>query len=125
MNNFEKAKQFKKELRSFKENPITPDDDFNKTHQYKIDFEFIDQLTKVIDDLNKEFPYARLTIDTIEGYNGKYFLVENKKMNLDKLKEYAKNLDEINRNVYNQKIREQDEKDREDRELDRRRWWDH
>ena len=88
---------------------------FEKNGQTKIDFDFLDQLTKVLDEINKENKLADLTIDKISGYDGVHFIIGNKTMDKEGLKLYAERLHKENTAKFFQKLGEEEDQEKEDR----------
>lgn len=78
-------------------NFTTRGDNFNIDKQYKIDYDFADQLISVIDKINKDYPYIKLTTDSITNYDGKHFTIKGEEavFTEKELFEYAKNKNEI------------------------------
>jgi len=119
-----KMDQFKKELISYKNTLSTPDENFNETKQFSIDFNFVGQLVDVLKDINNEFGFARLKIEDISGYDGKNFIVKSKKINLEGIKKYAKELDEENKKEFFKQLEEQREKEEDEKDWKRKHPFD-
>jgi hemerythrin len=87
-----------------------------KNGQTNIDFDFLNQLTKVLDEVNKENKLADLTIDKISGYDGVHFTIDNQTMDNEGLKLYAEKLHKENAEKLFKEIGEEKKQEEENKE---------
>ena len=64
-------------------NFTTPGTNFNVDKQYDLDFDFANQLVDTLEKINKEFPGAKLTVEDISNYDGKHFMIVDRKKTFD------------------------------------------
>jgi hypothetical protein len=88
---------------------------FEKNGQTSIDFDFLNQLTEILDEVNKENKLADLTIDKISSYDGVHFTIDNQTMDKEGLKLYANKLHKENTEKLFKKLAEESEQEEEDK----------
>lgn len=107
-----------KSRENFKINGLEPGIKVEKNGQGKIDYNLF-FLNKTIEDINKNNLIFKLNPGDVQ-YDGESFIVDQKKMTLYELTNYVAGLNNIEKNELLKRVRQQHEKEEEEKDYHRR-----